>query len=264
MVKLMWPLMKTMKTMMRRKKKKKRMRRPWSSFKRMMKSPQAKTQRTRMRKPRVTILPVSFIFHNRYLGSLAEKKSKYKKYKKNKSKKYKYKPQKSYSSSYRSYGGYGGGYGGYGGYSSYGYGSGYGGNNYNSAGCSYFKEVSSTDSKVVMTAMKGNWSPKRVYLKCCTSWFKRGCTQSTGYTQLTSYIPGMTVVHAQTAAQTTTEATANCSMLKKVEETDASLKYTGLYKGKRLWFKCCGWTEWSGCNSRFWYSYLTAATPKHT
>lgn len=64
-------------------------------------------------------------------------------------------------------------------------------------------------------------------------------------------------------AQTSDEAQAqdNCGMLAKVESSNPAVKFTGLYKGERKYFRCCAWGEWSGCHARFWYSYLTPTTP---
>jgi hypothetical protein len=51
-------------------------------------------------------------------------------------------------------------------------------------------------------------------------------------------------------------------MLFTVNKTDDKVKYTGLSNGERMYFRCCGWTEWTGCKSRLRYSYLTpVATP---
>jgi hypothetical protein len=45
-------------------------------------------------------------------------------------------------------------------------------------GCGYFKKVDQNDPLTAFTGLSGWWTKKRVYLKCCTGFWKWGCSKS--------------------------------------------------------------------------------------
>lgn len=151
-------------------------------------------------------------------------------------------------------------------------------------GCAYFKEVSENDSLAKFTGLAGWWTKTRVYMKCCTDFWKWGCSKSGKWTNVQPWTKGQAVL-----AETSTESSAKLrfnSLLSEMQEATEEImreadeklmaqnkeqwawcptlavvpkdqaKYTATYKNESVYLKCCLVGQTKGCLGQWAYSAI--------